>query len=95
MAKDRAVAPKERVNITYKSATGDIQEERELPFKILALGDYTGRADDRPVEERAPINIDKDNFNSVMEEQKLGVEISVPDRLSGEADAELSAVLEV
>ena len=92
MAKDKSVAPKERVNITYKSATGDVQEERELPFKILALGDYTGRDDDRPVEERKPINVDKDNFNAVMAEHKLGVDVSVPDQLS-EEEGDLSVSL--
>ncbi len=37
--KEQTVAPKERVNITYKAKVGDAQEERELPLKILAVGD--------------------------------------------------------
>jgi type VI secretion system protein ImpB len=81
MAKEGSVAPKERVNIVYKPAT-DGSEEVELPLKILAIGDYTGRQDDRPVEERKPINIDKDNFNEVMEKHQLGVDMTVPDRLT-------------
>lgn len=92
MPKEGSVAPKERVNIVYKPAT-DGAEEVELPLKILAIGDYTGRADDRPVEDRKPINIDKDNFNEVMEKHELGVDITVPDELSGEADAELAVGL--
>ena len=88
--KDTSVAPKERVNITYKAQVGDAQEERELPLKILALGDYTGRPDERQLEERDPINIDKDNFKAVMAEQDLGVEVSVPDRLSGDGDLGVS-----
>lgn len=88
--KDQTVAPKERVNITYKAQTGDATEERELPLKILAIGDYTGRPDERQLEDRDPINIDKDNFNAVMAEQKLGVEVSVPDRLSGDGDLGVS-----
>jgi len=93
MAKEGSVAPQERVNITYKSATGDAQEEVELPLKILAIGDYTGRRDERPVEERKPINIDKDNFSQVMTEQDLGVSINVQDRLSGEGAGEMSLAL--
>lgn len=89
MAKDGSVAPKERVNITYKPATGGAQEEVELPLKVLALGDYTGRADDTPLEDRKPINVNKDNFNEVMGEHKLSAQISVPDKLSGEAGATL------
>jgi len=93
MAKEGSVAPKERVNIVYKSATGGAQEEVELPLKILMVGDYTGRQDNRPVEERKPVNIDKSNFNKVMAEQNLAVDITVPDRLSGEKDASLGMKL--
>ena len=92
MAKEGSVAPKERVNIVYKPAT-DGAEEVELPLKILALGDYTGKEDDRPLEERKPINIDKDNFTEVMEKHNLGVDINVPDKLSDTEGGELSVSL--
>lgn len=96
MPKDQqSVAPKERVNITYKPATGDAQEEVELPLKVLALGDYTGRPDETPVEDRKAINIDKDNFNSVMEQQKLSLSFSVKDKLNdGEEESEIPVELE-
>jgi type VI secretion system protein ImpB len=94
MAKDQTVAPQERVNITYRPATGDRQAEVELPLKMLFIGDYTGRADERPLEDRKPINIDKDNFNQVLAEQNVGLSISVPNRLTGEAGAEISANLQ-
>lgn len=84
--KEQSVAPKERVNITYKSATGDAREEVELPLKILALGDYRGRTDERPIEERKPINIDKDNFDQVLREHDVSVTLSVPNRLAGEGE---------
>ena len=77
MAKEGSVAPKERVNIVYKPAT-DGAEEVELPLKILAIGDYTGRADDRQLEDRKPINIDKDNFEEVMEKHDLALQMQVP-----------------
>jgi len=93
MSKEGSVAPQERVNITYKSATGDAKEEVELPLKILAMGDYTGRRDERPVEERKPINVDKDNFSQVLAEQNLGVTINVNDKLSTEGGGELSLKL--
>lgn len=95
MSKEGSVAPKERVNITYKPATGDTQTEVELPFKILMVGDFTGRPDARPVEERAPISVDKDNFNQVMSEQKLAVRTTVADRLSGDPTGELNVNLQL
>jgi len=84
VSKEGSVAPKERVNIVYKPATGNAQSEVELPLKLLMIGDYTGQKDDRLLEERKPINVDKDNFNEVMSSHGLKLELTVPDRLSGE-----------
>src|SRR5262245_2557011 len=86
MAKEGSVAPKERVNIVYKPATGDAQEEVELPLKLLMMGDYTGRKDDRPLEERKPVNIDKDNFDDVLRSHELSLDMQVADKLSGQGE---------
>jgi type VI secretion system protein ImpB len=94
MAREGSVAPKERVNITYKPATGDAKESVELPLKMLVLADLTGRPDTRPVEERTPISVDKDTFNHVMAEQKLKVDATVANKLSPAA-GEMSVSLNV
>lgn len=94
MSKDQTVAPKERVNIVYKSQVGDAQQETELPLKILMVGDYTGRSDDTPLEERKPVNVDGENFNEVLAKQKLSADLQVPDKLSGAKDATLDLHLE-
>lgn len=93
MAKEGTVAPRERINIRYKPATGDAKEDVELPLKMLFIGDYTGRPDPRPLEERKPINIDKDNFNQVLGEHDLSLNMSVPDMLSGEPGSSLDVKL--
>ena len=93
MAKEGTVAPKERVNIVYRPATGDAKEEVELPLKLLVVGDFTMQEDDRMIEEREPINIDKDNFDEVMKAQNLKLDINVPDKISGEADQEVAVSL--
>lgn len=93
MAAEGSVAPKERVNITYKPATGDAQAEVELPLKLLVVGDFTQRTDERPVEARDPINVDKDNFNDVLKAQKLKLELNVPNRLEKDADGDLPVSL--
>lgn len=92
MAKEGSVAPKERVNIVYKPAV-EGAEEVELPLKVLAIGDYTGRADDRQLEDRKPINIDKDNFEEVMEKHDLAIDINVADKLTGEEGSEMATSL--
>ncbi len=95
MANQGSVAPQERVNITYKPATGGAQSAVELPLKMLFVGDYTGRTDDRPLEERKPVNIDKDNFQQVLAEHNLGLELSVPNTLAeGAPGAELTVNLQ-
>ena len=93
MAKEASVAPKERVNIVYRPAVGDAKEEVELPLRLLVMGDFTQRADDRMIEEREPINIDKDNFNEVLKEQKISLNLAVPTKISGEPDDELNVQL--
>jgi len=89
MSKDGSVAPKERVNIVYKPATGDAQQEVELPLKLMMLGDYTLKEDETPVEDRKPINVDKDNFTDVMKNQKLSLDINVANKLSKEEGEEM------
>ncbi len=91
--KEGSVAPKERVNITYKPAIGDAKEEVELPLKLLMLGDYTMRPDPRPLEDRKPLNIDKDNFSKVMSEQKLNLNFGVKNTLSENPEDELNVNL--
>jgi len=92
---DASVAPKERVNIVYKSNTGDQTEDVELPLKLLMVGDYTGREDDTPVEDREPININKDNFNDVMAGMKLSIDLNVKDTLSDKDDEQMSVHLDI
>lgn len=86
MAKESSVAPKERVNIRYRPATGDAKEEIELPMKTVILGDFTMRPDDTPLEERERINVDKDNFADVLRSQNLSLDLNVNNTLVESAD---------
>ncbi|MCB9877481.1 MAG: type VI secretion system contractile sheath small subunit [Planctomycetes bacterium] len=93
MAKDGSVAPRERINIKYRPATGDATEEKELPLKLLMMGDYTLRNDATPLEERKPVQVDKDNFNDVMRGMKLNLDVNVKNTMSEKSDDELAASL--
>ena len=84
--KDGSVAPKERVNIVYRPATGDVQEDVELPLKLMVIGDFIGRTDDRSLEDRDPINIDKNNFNDVMASQNISLDLQVMNKISNETN---------
>jgi len=87
MSKDASVAPRERVNIVYRPAEGDGREEVELPMKLLVMGDFTGRPDPRPIEEREPVSVNRENFDDVMQGQKVSLQVRVPNRLD-EQDAD-------
>ncbi|NMX90809.1 MULTISPECIES: type VI secretion system contractile sheath small subunit [unclassified Pseudomonas] len=92
MAKEGSVAPKERINITFKPAIGGAQEEVELPLKLLVLGDFTQREDTRKVEDRKPISIDKNTLDEVLAKQALSLTLSVPNRLQETDEADELAV---
>jgi len=91
MAKDGSVAPKERINITFKPAIGGAQEEVELPLKLLVLGDFTQREDLRKLEDRKPVALDKNTLDEVLAKQALSLTLNVPNRLQeGDDAAELA-----
>jgi type VI secretion system protein ImpB len=95
MSKEASVAPKERVNIVYRPADGDAREDVELPLKMLVMGDFTGSPDERPVEKRDPVAVDKESFNDVMKAQGITLNIAVPNRLAGNEENELPVNLKM
>ena len=94
MAKEASVAPKERVNIVYKPATGDAKEEVELPLKVLVTGDFTMAEDETPIEDRKAVNVDKDNFNDVLDSYNLKLDTSVDNKLDPESDDPMAVSLD-
>ncbi|HEN8798520.1 type VI secretion system contractile sheath small subunit [Pseudomonas sp. CM27] len=88
-----SVAPKERINIKYVPTTGNEQAEVELPHKMLVLGDF-GLDDDRALEDRPVMRIDKHTFNNVLNDADVRMDMSVPCLLSATADAELAVNLQ-
>lgn len=64
---DRVRSP--RVHITYDVEIGDAIEMKEIPFVVGVLADLSGKPEDPlpKMKDRKFIEIDRDNFNSVME----------------------------
>lgn len=88
-------SPKERINVTYKPATGDVQEDVEIPYKMTILGEYNPNEEKVPVEEKRAIKIDKNNFNDVLKAQNLSVNFNVDNKLIDEEDASLNVNLKI
>lgn len=90
--KEGSVAPKERVNIRYVPATLGQIAEIELPLRLVVVGDFLGRDDGSPVEERKALQIDKNTFADVMEKAGLERQFTTPNRLVDE-DADMRVEL--
>lgn len=89
MAKGPSKARESRVNIVISDRLRG-GAEPELPFRLLVMGDYTLKTDKRPVEDRAPVDVNKTNFDSVMQSFNLSLDMSVADRISGTGELPVS-----
>jgi len=86
---------KPRVHIKYDVETEDGVEQKELPFVVGVLGDFSADATEPlpSIKERKFINIDRDNFNTVMNRMKPGLKLRVDNKLSSDKDEKLSVNL--
>ncbi|HTW25863.1 MAG TPA: type VI secretion system contractile sheath small subunit [Acetobacteraceae bacterium] len=75
---------KPRVHITYDVETEGAEIQRELPFVVGVLGDFSGDPTQklRPLTERKFIQIDRDNFNEVMARMTPGLNLKVDNKLA-------------
>ena len=80
--------PKSRVNLQLDLHTGGAGKKSELPLKFLAVGDFSNGKEQRSLSERNKINLNKNNFDSVMAELLPAVDLLVESTLSGEARVE-------
>ena len=76
--------PKARVNIKLDLHTGGAQKKVELPLKLMVMGDYSNGKESRPLSERSKVNINKNNFDSVLAEFSPSLKLSVENTLLGD-----------
>lgn len=90
---DRVRPP--RVQIKYEVEIGDAMEMKELPFVLGVLGDYTGKPEKPlpPLKQRKFVNIDRDNFDKVLEGMAPRLAYRADDKLSGEEGKQLNVEL--
>ncbi len=91
MNSQQSSAARDRVSILYRDK--ETSQERELPLKILVVGDYTGCEDDRPLDERKPIRIDRGNFGAVMAEHGLRLRFNCANKLTDDPEHTLACDL--
>jgi len=84
---DRVRSP--RVHITYDVETGGAIELKELPFVMGVFGDFTGMPEEPlpRMKDRKFVELNPDNFDSVLAAMKPHVAFSVENKLSEDPDA--------
>ncbi|EKM99742.1 MULTISPECIES: type VI secretion system contractile sheath small subunit [Acidocella] len=75
---------KPRVHITYEVETDGAEIQRELPFVVGVMGDFSGDPTQplRPMAERKFTQIDRDNFNDIMSRMSPGLNMKVENTLA-------------
>jgi len=81
---DRVRAP--RVQITYDVEVGDAIQMKEIPFVVGVMGDLSGNPDEPlpKLKDRKFVEIDRDNFNTVLAGMKPRLAYKVDNKLTDE-----------
>jgi type VI secretion system protein ImpB len=79
---DRVRRP--RVQITYDVETNGAMQKTELPFVVGVIADLSGSPKEklRPMKDRKFVNIDRDNFDTVLERSTPRVAFKVDNKLT-------------
>jgi len=85
---------KPRVHIKYEVETEGAVVEKELPFVVGVMGDFSGDPTRKleDLRDRKFVQIDRDNFNKVMERMAPGLNLKVANKL-GDDSSEMSVNL--
>jgi type VI secretion system protein ImpB len=74
--------PKARINLSLNVETGGHQKKLELPLKMLVMGDFSNGKTKGKLAERERINLNKNNFESVMEDLAPSARFDAPNYLA-------------
>src|SRR5215468_115495 len=83
---------KPRVHIKYDVETEGAVVEKELPFVVGVMGDFSGDPTRKleDLRDRKFVQIDRDNFDKVMERMAPGLNLKVANKLTGEGEMAVS-----
>ncbi|MDU5471908.1 MULTISPECIES: type VI secretion system contractile sheath small subunit [Pantoea] len=80
--------PKARINLKLDLHTGGATKKTELPLKLLVAGDFSHGQETAPLSERNKINVNKNNFNSVLSEYSPKVDLTIKNTLTNDGREE-------
>ena len=86
---------KPRVQITYDVEVNGAMQLKELPFVVGVMGDFSGNPDEPlpAMKERKFVEIDRDNFDSVLAGMAPRLAYRVDDKISGEEGGQMAVEL--
>lgn len=77
---------KPRVHIKYEVETEGAVVEKELPFVVGVLGDFSGQPTEplKPMKDRKFIQVDRDNFDDVLARMTPGLNLKVANTVAND-----------
>lgn len=77
---------KPRVHLTYDVETGGAAIQRELPFVVGVMGDFSGNPTTplKSLKDRKFVQIDRDNFDAVMASMTPELHFKVDNKITGD-----------
>ncbi|MCJ8320803.1 MAG: type VI secretion system contractile sheath small subunit [Colwellia sp.] len=76
--------PRARVNISLELETNGASNSKELPLKMLVLGDYSNGKNQEDLAEREPVSINKNNLDQVLKNTAPQAKFFVDNKITGE-----------
>ena len=87
--------PPARINLKLDVGKGDAKKKMELPLKMAVMGDFSIKPKDQRIVDREKIEINKNNFEPVMEGMDLSLNYTVDDKLSGDPEKVIPVDLKI
>lgn len=87
--------PPARINLKLDVGKGDAKKKMELPLKMMVMGDFSMKQKDERVVDRQKIDLNKNNFEQVMEGMDLSLKYVADDKLSGQEGKGLPVNLQI
>ncbi|MDR1545726.1 MAG: type VI secretion system contractile sheath small subunit [Deltaproteobacteria bacterium] len=84
-----------RINIVYKTNADKNKTDKELPLKLLVLGNFTRSDEDNTLEERQTFNISSKNLDLIMKNLDINLKLIVKNRLANDSEEKIPLNLKI
>lgn len=90
--------PKSRITLVYRTNISGQEQEVDLPFRVLVLGDFSlGTSKDRQkdLEDRKLRSVTGNNINELMKDMDMSVEFEVPNKINPSTEENIQVKLPI